>query len=217
VTVSNHGNLFPQAQIKEIDFSKNLSKVKWEISCTTDFVEIANLHPYSTSATSKQKRIKTDFFHHHNNKMCMAKTNDEKLCDKTTDSECLVPIRYYSLENTSKFCTEGSVKNLLYMLRLSEHDVTVFWDLAAAPLHSISERLCDVVPKIVCNHFSQVDSIQNCLWILRKQFKFTSTKKMKLSYFMSIKKTLRVLQLCHFPVLLLVNSKNAVCCGNMAR
>jgi hypothetical protein len=60
----------------------------------------------------------------------MTKTNDEKLCDKTTESECLVPIRYYSLENTSKFCAEGSVKNLLYMLRLSEHDVTVFWDLA---------------------------------------------------------------------------------------
>jgi hypothetical protein len=53
VTVSNHGNLFPQAQVKEIDFSKNVAKVKWEISCTTDIVEIANLHPYSTSATSK--------------------------------------------------------------------------------------------------------------------------------------------------------------------
>ncbi len=78
----------------------------------------------------------------------MTKTNDEKLCDKTTESEGLVPIQYYSLENTSKFCTEGSMKNLLYMLRLSEHDVTMFWDLAAAPLHSISERLCDGVPKM---------------------------------------------------------------------
>ncbi len=80
--------------------------------------------------------------------MCMTKTNDEKLRDKKTDSECLVPIRYYSLENTSKFCAEGSVKNLLYMLRLSEYDVTVFWDLATTPLHSISERLRDVVPNL---------------------------------------------------------------------
>jgi hypothetical protein len=53
VTISNHGNLFPRAQVKEIDFSKNLAKLKWEISCTTDVVVIANLHPYSTSATSK--------------------------------------------------------------------------------------------------------------------------------------------------------------------
>jgi hypothetical protein len=98
-----------------MDFSKNLAKVKWKISCTTDVVEIANLHPYSTTATSKQKRIKRDFFHHHNNQMCMTKTNDEKLCDKKTKLECLVPIRYYSLENTSKFCAEGSVKNLVYM------------------------------------------------------------------------------------------------------
>jgi hypothetical protein len=66
VTVSNRGNLFPRAQVKEIDLSKNLAKVKWEISCTTDAVEISNLHPYSTSTTSKQKRIKTDLFHHHN-------------------------------------------------------------------------------------------------------------------------------------------------------
>jgi hypothetical protein len=55
--------------IKEIDFPKNLAKVKWEISCTTDAVEIAILHPYSTSVTSKQKRIETDFFQHHNNQM----------------------------------------------------------------------------------------------------------------------------------------------------
>ncbi len=53
VTVSNHGNLFPRAQVKEIDFSKNFAKVKWEISCTNNVVEIANLHPYFTSATSK--------------------------------------------------------------------------------------------------------------------------------------------------------------------
>jgi hypothetical protein len=86
----------------------------------------------------------------------------------------------------------------------------VFWDLATAPLYSISEHLGDVVPNIVFNHFSQVNSIQKCLWILQKHFKFTSTKKMKLLYFMSIKNTLRILQLCHFPILLLVNRKNAV-------
>jgi hypothetical protein len=65
VTVSNHGNLFLRAQVKEIDFSKNLAKVKWETSCTTDFVEITNLHPYFTGTTSKQNRVETDFFHHH--------------------------------------------------------------------------------------------------------------------------------------------------------
>jgi hypothetical protein len=97
------------------------------------------------------------------------------------------------------------------MLRLSEHGVSVFWDLATAPLHSISERLRDVVPKIVCNHFNQVNSIEKCLWILWKQFKFIATKNMKLSYFTSIKNTLGILHLCHFPILLSVNSKNAVC------
>jgi hypothetical protein len=134
VTVSNHGNLFPQAQVEEIDFSKNLAKVKWEISCTTDVVEIANLHLYSTSATSTQQRMETTFFHHHYNQMCMTKTNDETLCDKKTETECQVPIQYYSLDNTSKFCVEGSVKNHINMLKLSERDVTILWDLAYAPL-----------------------------------------------------------------------------------
>jgi hypothetical protein len=45
VTISNHGNLFPQAQVEETDFSKNLTKVKWETSCTTDVVEIVYMHP----------------------------------------------------------------------------------------------------------------------------------------------------------------------------
>jgi hypothetical protein len=80
------------------------------------------------------------------------------------------------------------------MLRLSEHDVSMFWDLATAPLHSISERLRDVVPKIVCNHFSQVNFIEKHLWILWKQFKFIATKNMKFTYFTFIKNTLRILQ-----------------------
>jgi hypothetical protein len=175
-----------------------------------DVVEIANLHPYSTSATSKQKKIKTNFFHYHNNQRYKTTANDEKLCDKQTVLESPVPIQYYSLENTSKFCAKGAVKNLLNMLSLSEHDVCVFWDLATAPLHSISECLRDVVPKIVCNHFSLVNSIEKCLWILWKQFKFIATKKMKLFFIESIKNTLRILQLCHFPILLSVNRKNAV-------
>jgi hypothetical protein len=80
-----------QAQVKDIDFSKNLAKVKWKISCTSDVVEIANLQLYSTSAPSKQKRIKTDFFQHHENQRYQTTANDEKLGDKQTFSEGLVP------------------------------------------------------------------------------------------------------------------------------
>jgi hypothetical protein len=79
VTASNHGNLFSRGQVKEIDFSKNFAKVKWGISCTTDVVDIANLHLYSTSATSKQKRIETDFFLYHNNQRYKTTANDKKV------------------------------------------------------------------------------------------------------------------------------------------
>jgi hypothetical protein len=150
----------------------------------------------------------------------MTKTNDEKLCDKKTESECLVPIQYYLLENTSKFCAEGSEKNLLYMLRLSEHDVTMFWDLVTAPLHSISERLRDVVPKIVCNHFSQVNSIQKCLWILWKQFKFTSTKKKEFVVFHVHQEYTMNSSIMSFSNTALGQQQKCClqpCCGNMAR
>ncbi len=55
VTVSNHGNLFPQAQVKEIDFSKNLAKVKWEISCTTD-VPISIRIPQALLQSKRESR-----------------------------------------------------------------------------------------------------------------------------------------------------------------
>jgi hypothetical protein len=85
----------------------------------------------------------------------------------------------------------------------------MFWDLAIASHHSTSKRLHDAVPKIVCNQYGQVNSIQKCLWILRKQFNFIATKKKKLTYFTSIKNALQNLQICHFPILLSIHSKNA--------
>jgi hypothetical protein len=96
---------------------------------------------------SKRESRQT-FFYHHKNQRYQTTANDEKLGDKQKVSEGLVPIWYYSPENTSKFCAEGSVKNLLNVLRLSEHDVSVFWDLVTAPLHSISERLREAVQKL---------------------------------------------------------------------
>jgi hypothetical protein len=45
VTVSGHGNLFPRAQVKELDFVTNTAKVKWEISCGLDAVDISDLKP----------------------------------------------------------------------------------------------------------------------------------------------------------------------------
>jgi hypothetical protein len=57
------------------------------------------------------------------------------------------------------------MKNLLHMLRLSEHDVSMFCDLAIAPLRPISKHLRDAVPKIICYLYGQVNLIQKCLWI----------------------------------------------------
>jgi hypothetical protein len=104
------------------------------------------------------------------------------------------------------------------MLRLSERDVNMFWDLAAAPLHSISERLGDVVPKLssitsaksiqyrrVCGYFGNtLNSRQpkNEIVVLHIHQEYTMNSSM-----MSFSNTaLDQLQKCCLQS----------CCGNMA-
>jgi hypothetical protein len=65
------------------------------------------------------------------------------------------------------------------------------------------------VPKIVINEHGVLNSIEKCLWILRKKFNFVATKKIKPCQFNNLAKTLQNLALCNFPVLLPVNSTNA--------
>ncbi len=116
---------------------------------------------------------------------------------------------FFNLENTSKYCAEGSVKNLLHMLGLNDANVTLFWQLSTCPLTELRMHINEDVPKIVVNGHGVMNSIEKCLWILRKKFNFRATKKMKSCHFDNLTKTLQNLALCHFPVLLSVNSTNA--------
>jgi hypothetical protein len=119
VTVTGHGNLFPRAQVKELDFSTNTAKVKWEISCCVDAVDISNLKPDSLHHTSKRKSMATDFYHNNQNK-------SQKQLSKQDESVSLTLNRnkFFNLENTSKYCAEGSVKNCF-----------ICWDLTTPMLH----------------------------------------------------------------------------------
>ena len=117
--------------------------------------------------------------------------------------------KFFNLENTSKYCAEGSVKNLLHMLGLNDADVTLFWQLSTCPLTELRMHMNEEVPKIDINEYGVMNAIEKCLWILRKKFNFVATKKMKSCHFDNLAKTLQNMTLCHFPVLLSVNSTNA--------
>ncbi len=49
--------------------------------------------------------------------------------------------------------------------------------------------------------------IQKCLWILRKKFKFQTTKKINYKHFQCLKQSLKALLEIKFPMLILVESK----------
>jgi len=54
-----------------------------------------------------------------------------------------------------------------------------------------------------------IDSIEKCLWILRKKFNFTTTSKLRVSEFQSLKLSLKALVEIKFPMLISVQSGQA--------
>jgi glutaredoxin-related protein len=70
----------------------------------------------------------------------------------------------------------------------------------------LEKQLCQQVPNIVQKSF---DSIEKCLWILRKQFKFVTTSKLNLKKFTSLKQTLKMLEQMKIPVLIGVSSTHS--------
>ncbi len=78
------------------------------------------------------------------------------------------------------------------------------------PLHSILNSLNEVqLPKAVMAN-SYVDSIEKCLWILRKKFNFATTSKLRISEFQSLTQSLKALAEIKFPMLISVQSRQAI-------
>jgi hypothetical protein len=64
-------------------------------------------------------------------------------------------------------------------------------------------------PKAVLKPSLGIDLIQKCLWILRKKFKFQTTKKINYKHFQCLKQSLKALLEIIFLMLILVESKFA--------
>ena len=118
---------------------------------------------------------------------------------------------FYSRENSSKLCAEGAVGNLMNVLHCSPADMTSFWNLATSSLHSILDSLNDVqLPRAVMGNSFGIDSIEKCLWILRKKFNFATTSKLRIYEFQSLKLSLKALVEIKFPMLISVQSSQAI-------
>ncbi len=65
------------------------------------------------------------------------------------------------------------------------------------------------VPKAVLTPSLGSNLIQKCLWILRKKFKFRTTKKINYNHFQCLKQSLKELLEIKFPMMISVESKFA--------
>ncbi len=117
---------------------------------------------------------------------------------------------FFSDENLSKLCAEGAIQNLLNMLHFSPVDMIFFLELATSDLFTLMKSLNELlVPRVVLSPSLGSNLIQKCLWILRKKFKFQTTKKINYKHFQCLKQSLKVLLEIKFPMLISVESKFA--------
>jgi hypothetical protein len=98
------------------------------------------------------------------------------------------------------------------MFHFSPEDMNIFGELATSDLITLMKSLNEsFVPKAVLTPSLGIDSIQKCLWILRKKFKFQTTQKINYKHFQCLKQSLKALLEIKFRMLISAESKFATC------
>ena len=209
VIVFNQGSKWEHlAKIVKIIESTSSAVVKWDTTLKKDTVDWADCKKYDVDEVSDRKRKATDFYQNSSMNNQMSKKSMQ-----TPPGEQLN--MYYSRENLSKLCAEGAIRNLMNMLHCSPAEMLIFWNLATSSLYSIQNSLNEVqVPRAVFRNASiglvGIDSIEKCLWILRKKFNFATTSKLRVSEFQSLTLSLKALAEIKFPMLISVQSRQAI-------
>ncbi len=146
--------------------------MKWEETWEKDTVHLGDCKKYNKLDIIPRKRKSTDFF-------CeMPQTNRVKPPPGQMEN------MFFSDENLSKLCAKCAIQNLLNMLHLLPEDMKFLGELATSDLFTLMKSLNEsLVPKAVLTPSLEIDSIQKCLWILCKKFKFQTTKNLTANIF----------------------------------
>jgi hypothetical protein len=172
VSVENHGKHWIHLGcIISIDKDTKSAVVKWEETLKKDTVHLVDCKKYNKLDVPRKQKS-TDFF-------CEIPQTKR---GKPPPGQ--IQNMFYSDENLSKLCAKGAIQNLLNMLHFSQEYVHIFWELATSDLVTLMKSFNESsVPKAVLTPSLEIDSIQKCLWILRKKFNFQTTKKITTSIF----------------------------------
>jgi hypothetical protein len=167
VSVENHGKHWIHLGcIISIDKNTKTAVVKWEDTWKKDTVHLGECKKYNKLDVIPRKWKSTDFF-----------------CEIPQTKRGKPPPgqmkkNVFSDENSSKLCAEGAIQNLLNMLHFSPEDIFFGGESATSDLFTLVKSLNEsFVPKAVLTQSLGSNLIQKCLWILRKKFKFQTTKK----------------------------------------
>ncbi len=103
-------------------------------------------------------------------------------------------------------CHSKLTEHVAFLARRYEH----FWELATSDLFAFMKSLNETfVPRAVLSPSLGIVLIQKYLWILRKKFKFHTTKKINKKHFQCLKQSLKALLENKFPMLISFESKFA--------
>jgi hypothetical protein len=175
VVVENHGDQWPhKAHIVDINIEYKWALIRWETTQKIDYVDVGDLKQFSMEDSTPRKQKSTDYISPLSGKKI---SSNEHPQNDRSGMQCCTKNKFYSVKNSSKLCAEGAIGNLMNVLRCHAIEVNQFWATVQSPMHLILETLNESsVPKAMLKSSGECDSIQKSLWILRKQFKFSTTK-----------------------------------------
>ncbi len=123
--------------------------VKCDTSLHKDTVDLADCQKYDNEIILNRKRKATDFYQNlqvKKSKIRASKKSEESLEPPPGQMKKM----FYSKDNFTKICAEGTTRNLMGMFQCSVEDMSTFWELATSPLPLIMSHLKeDSVPKAV--------------------------------------------------------------------
>jgi hypothetical protein len=172
--------------------------VKWEETRKKDTVHLSDCKKYNKLDVIPRKRKSTDFF-------CEIQQTKR---GKPPPGQ--MKNMFFFDENLSKLCAKGAIQNLLNMLHFLLEEMNIFWELVTSDLFALMKSLNETfVPRAVLTSGLGMESIQKCLWIQGKKFKFQTTKQINKKHFQCLKQSLKVLLEITFIMLISVESKFA--------
>ncbi len=173
--------------------------IRWETTRKIDFVDVGDLKQFSIENSTPRKQKSTDFFSPLSGKKIAS--YEQRQNDRSDMQRC-TKNKFYLVKNSSKLCAEGAIGNLMNVLHCHEIEVNQFYAIVKSPMHLILETLNESsVPKAMLKSSVECDSIQKSLWILCKQFKFSTTKLLRIECFKNLKKIIDILGEVKFPLI----------------